>query len=167
MTACEVMLAVVGFDDTPTDVGTSAREVTNSLASVHSATLRWTDGTETDLEVSVQAAEDLSGDVVVLGGDDCDPVLQAPIWLSVRSADGRLDERVAADLRGDRPGHGVIQADVYLDGFTGTFPATDYVSDPTGGRLLFQFELTDGSARGTLFFVAGLDGADAATVGEL
>jgi hypothetical protein len=168
MHACETPLGIVAHAEVHPEVGASADERIAALAPAP-ASLGWTDGTTTEVELDFESAAGFADGVQVLEGETCDPYLRAPTWVTVRTADGWLDERVLteADLFADSVARFAL--DPYLDSLGGTFDSTAFAMgvDPTNARLLIQVDVDGATSTGSLSMTSGRDdGGDPVSVGN-
>lgn len=166
MMSCETPLGLVDHSTVAAEVGASANEWIATLAPA-AAPLTWQGGATSEIDFTFESAEGYADGVQVLDGDSCDPYLRAPTWVSARTTDGRLDERVLADVDLRAPSTAIIRVDVYIDSLAGTFDPSAFatVGEASSARLFLQVQIDGTSSTGTLMMHPGGDGQDLVAVG--
>lgn len=156
LTACDEAVGVVSIDEA-SDAGRSARAQLAAFPTALEGELTWSAGGATTITVSAA----LSGaPATVMSGDECErPHLEAPIAVTVRTADGALDDTLRGTIALSDVDAAVAQASLAFEERSGSL-ALDPDLDPARASVRVVLELHPETMLGQLFVSSGTGDGD-------
>lgn len=144
--------------DAPSAAGRSAQEQLDELASSASTELAWHGAPASAVEVGFA----LTGEPgTLLGGSECArPWLAAPVTLTLRTADGALDESLSGTALFADTGAATVEATVLVRELAGALALDDRALDPEHATLHVTLFAERDALGGQLTLHPGTDGAD-------
>lgn len=157
LTACDEAVGVVSVDEA-SDAGRSARAQLDALPTELEAALAWEgEGAPTTLTVSIALS---GGPATVMSGDECErPYLEAPITVTLRTADGALDDMLPGSIALSDVDAAVAQASLSFEELDGSLEL-DADLDATRASVQVVLELRPELVAGQLFVSPGPEAGD-------
>lgn len=139
------------------DVGPGGFSAADALAGLGAfdGDVQWSDGPSATLHVALSEDTESVGSLQWIEPydvDNCEPFFEVPIWLSVSTSDGALDETQRSSLIAYAPDRGKASADWYGDVLAGSLDLSRFVPsvDDSSAIVYFHLETDGGKASGTV-----------------